>query len=369
MNFDSFDYTHKLYCLILKAENMLRSCFESGKKDQLYYQYTKMKSLEAMLSSGCLWATNTKYLNDYLEYQLGIDLVYNLFSSRRDKLSKEICQDLLEYRKEYENDVFSTFSVSFCEEGDLLSQWITYAKEGGISIGFDFSDDSLYWGQKIDKSFYKTNLMKDPMKLMYVSRDPSAKLRSDYKKKIITLMKEIKTAHQKQGVVKTDVEKLAFYMVLGFIKNIHFVQEKEHRIVTVPCFNNLSYDKDEKKYLSEIKTVLQDSHVFRPYIELYPVDRNSTPKKLPISELIVGPASNQKNIFRSLIYKLEHSYVEDIKIAVPKPKKLKERKLRFKAIVDEMKKKNMTETEINDKIYFCEKWGLIIKTSESSYIF
>lgn len=366
MRHDSLDDTHLLYGLILKAESILRKCLGSDKGENYYYQYTKMKSFEAMINSGSMWATNMKYLNDYLEFQLGIKTVENLFSSYSDMMSREILKDLSDFKKEYENDVFSTFSVSFCEEGDLLSQWITYAKEGGISVGFDFSDESLYWGQKIDAEYYRTNIMKDPMKLMYVPHNSPDSLSDVYTNRIMAFINEIKL--QKKGGMKTDIEKLAFEMILCYIKNDHFIQEKEHRIVSVPCINLLSC-ADEKKYSSEIKTALQESHVFRPYIVLYPITEDNKAAKLPIAELIVGPASNQNNIYKSLVYKLEHSYTEDIKIEIPKPEIMKKRKKRYEQLIEEMKMDPAKKDKIDEKIHFCEKWGLIIRISESSYVF
>ena len=101
---------------------------------------------------------------------------------------------------------------------------------------------------------------------------------------------------------------------------------------------------------------------------MYPITEDNTAAKLPIAELIVGPASNQKNIYKSLVYKLEHSYTEDIKIEIPKPEIMEKRKKRFKQRLEEMKK-DFTDEEIKERIHFCEKWGLIIRMSDSSYVF
>lgn len=349
--------------VIYYAESIIRKNLEEEKSDNIYYQYTKMQTLDAILNGGCLRATDMKYLNDSLEYQLGINTIDRLYKNNHSNMSIRIREKLEKYKNEYEKDEFSTFSISFCEDGDLLSQWITYAKEGGVSIGFDFSIDSLYWGQKIDKSYYLTNVMKNPLKVIYVSQGSSNNLKEEQIRKIKSIMKEITNAG-----MTTNLEKMAFYMVLCYIKNSEFVTEKEHRIVSVPCYNAIS-SGDEKKRLSEIKTTLQDSHVFRPYIELFPIYANQEIAKLPIAEIIVGPASNQKSIFRSLVYKLEHSFTESVKIEKPSKGKLTERRKRYDKIVNKMKSQNPDINDIDDRIHFCENWGLIIRTSESSYVF
>ena len=354
--------TRSMYNVIFAAEALLRDCLSSGSDgDNIFYQYTKMETLEAIWGSGCLRATDMKYLNDSLEYQSGINTIKEIYANDTDPNSKIIRKNLNKYKNEYERNNFSTFSISFCEDGDLLSQWITYAKEGGVSIGFDFSSDSLFWGQKISDYYFRTNEMKKPLEVMYVnSQNPLTKTQEH---NIKGLMEKITGSE-----MTTSDERLAFYMALCYIKNSDFSPEREHRIVSIPCHNGISYG-DEKKRFSEIKTSLQSSHVFRPYIELYPIKKDNSFAGLPVAEIIVGPASNQVSIFNSLINKLEHSFSEDIKFEVPSSKIITARKKRYAALVSDMKNKKMKINEIYNKIHFCEKWGLIIRTSESSYVF
>ena len=367
MNNYTLENSYVVNNVIFSAEKILRDQFESTSSSELlsnkfYYQYTQMKTLNAILESGCLWATDMKYLNDSLEYRSGIETIANLYSHSKSKTSSEIKERLSKYKKEYEKDAFSTFSISFCEDGDLLTQWITYAKEGGVSIGFDFSDDNMYWSQKINESYFRTNAMKKPLSVMYVPQNSDYQLKDEYKNNIRNVMQKIITSG-----MTTNIERLAFYMVLCYIKNADFEPEREHRVVSVPCVNSISSGK-EIDYLSPIKTLLQNSNVFRPYIELYPINNKQELCKLPIAEIIVGPASNQDNIFKSLVYKLEHSFTDNVKIEIPSKNKIDERRIRYKELVQKLGHCH-SRKEVKNKIHFCEQWGLIIRTSESSYVF
>lgn len=352
-----------LNTVILSAEYLLRSSYPPSKSNNsIFFQYTRTQALDAILKSGSIWATNMKYLNDSLEYKSGIATIDSVYSKRNTAFNQNVRKNLQTYSTQYNDDEFSTFSTSFCEEGDLLSQWITYAKEGGVSIGFDFSIDNLYWGQKINDNFYRTNAMKYPLSVMYVPLNPKPQPEDEHIRIIKKVIKNISSTG-----MTTDIEKLTYYMLLCYIKNCDFKQEREHRIVSVPCVNSISSGK-MKEYASEVKTMIQDSHVFRPYIELYPITKDDELTNLPIAEIIVGPASNQNNIFKSIVYKLEHSYIEDIKIEIPSPEKYKERKAKYKKLVGQITKRN-PNIDYRNIIHFCEPWGLIVKTSESSYVF
>lgn len=279
-----------LNTVISSAEDLLRSSYPPRTDISIFYQYTRTQALDAILKSGSIWATNMKYLNDSLEYKSGIATIDSVYSKGKTAFDQSVRKNLKTYSAQYNDDEFSAFSASFCEEGDLLSQWITYAKEGGVSIGFDFSIDNLYWGQKINDNYYRTNAMKYPLSVMYVPLNPEPQPENEH----IQIIKDVINNISSTGMT-TDIERLTYYMLLCYIKNFDFKQEREHRIVSVPCVNSIS-SGIMKEYISEIKTMIQDSHVFRPYIELYPITKDDELANLPIAEIIVGPASNQINI-------------------------------------------------------------------------
>jgi hypothetical protein len=109
----------------------------------VFYHYTSAEGLIGILSSKTIWMTELRYMNDMSELQYAKDKI----SSRlRIYIEKPNINDIQkEFLKRIVSafDPFSSgnavFSASFCESGNLLSQWRAYGgKGGGYAIGFDF---------------------------------------------------------------------------------------------------------------------------------------------------------------------------------------------------------------------------------------
>ena len=82
-------------------------------------------------------------MNDASELQYSKTLIRRRLEekSKESKLSSEQSEFLKRIRDSFDpfSNRFSAFSVSFCEEGNLLSQWRAYRGQGGgYAIGFDF---------------------------------------------------------------------------------------------------------------------------------------------------------------------------------------------------------------------------------------
>ena len=112
------------------------------------YHYTNALGFSGILTSKKLWLTESYYLNDPDEIQSGtgqvhIEILRNLLRIYEDK--NEIRQgfeftllkslnDKVKHLRTFNIDYI--FICSFCNDGDLLSQWKGYANYGeGYSIG------------------------------------------------------------------------------------------------------------------------------------------------------------------------------------------------------------------------------------------
>lgn len=114
------------------------------------YHYTDIYGLEGIYRSAELWATNTPYLNDTTEHQLGLAVVETrlleqqlaLMRKNRERFEagKPDLPGLDELKMLHEvikeaRRVSDCFVLSLTQNGDQLSQWRAYAKDG-YSIGF-----------------------------------------------------------------------------------------------------------------------------------------------------------------------------------------------------------------------------------------
>jgi hypothetical protein len=108
------------------------------------YHYTTASGLLSMLKSGHVWATESRYMNDPREFVHGAELMLKVISDRskgkrhpglervRQSVERHVAEKLENVR---------IFCMSFCTDGDLLSQWRGYGDiGGGYALGFYASD-------------------------------------------------------------------------------------------------------------------------------------------------------------------------------------------------------------------------------------
>lgn len=100
------------------------------------YHYTSVLAYKCIVESRCFWASDVRFLNDDNEIRYGYAKVKGAISSKiDDSLVSDVAVEAL---LALENNLFDDFgvcSVSFCTDGDLLSQWRGYGNEQGVSIG------------------------------------------------------------------------------------------------------------------------------------------------------------------------------------------------------------------------------------------
>lgn len=118
---------------------------------QSIYHYTTIGGLKGIVESNSLWATNSNYLNDKHEIVHGFDLLGAM--SGEIKTSASHTEDLVDFIKQVAgmdvNAIISpNYIVSFCQNGNQLSQWRGYGSYGnGISIRFSTSALKTYFSE------------------------------------------------------------------------------------------------------------------------------------------------------------------------------------------------------------------------------
>ncbi len=360
------------------------------------FQYTNMQALDGMLKSGCLWATNIRYLNDSSEFDIGHKNIEEYFKSCQNNSKKskskikKIIKDSFSSSQIY-NEEIAAYTISFCGVNDLLSQWIIYAKESGVSVEFDFSNDYLLAYGCSNSNMLKPYCLKciKPYSVHYVSTKSESKVEItekliDYLYKAINCkckINENKELHL-QAVTRATAT---------FIKNGEFIHEKESRITLFPTVNVAN-----KQDATPIKHKLTDENIFKPYIEIYFSKLNDSCKlercNLPIKSITVGPGWNQEMVFQSLISRINNGSYEDTKIC--DLKKVEYEKEYYNdflnsdfsaylknkaALLNDLNndfskfKKNIREEKAFNHYqtlcYFCENKGVIIKKSKIPYLF
>lgn len=113
-----------------------------GDTPDLLYHYTDVAGLIGICSSGSMWATNLRCMNDARELAHARKLMHDVHAEAKTKAALPAQRELIEViesRISVQGGGYPDFySVSFGANGDLLSQWRGYGSSGGgYAIGFE----------------------------------------------------------------------------------------------------------------------------------------------------------------------------------------------------------------------------------------
>jgi len=104
-----------------------------------------MQGLKGIITDSCIWATDTRYLNDQTELKHAFNFVKHQIVERIDRnpaAQKQFEKHWHHADRRLEKNVFV---ASFSYDGDDLGQWRGYCPGGsGVSLGFDSAELSAF---------------------------------------------------------------------------------------------------------------------------------------------------------------------------------------------------------------------------------
>lgn len=258
---------------------------------EVLYHYTSADGLIGILTSKSIWLTDLRYMNDLSELQYSRQLVEKRLAMRLETGELgEIQQEFLKrIRSSFDPFHFdnSVYAASFCEEGNLLSQWRAYrGRGGGYAIGFDF--------------FHLLRLLNRPCVLRRVVYDEKEQIR-----RIDSVINEflavLHAETEARGIPEVTESFLpalcgAFSSVIGeflfSFKHPDFREEREWRLVH---FANVNPTHNRNSELPRVRSY--EGNII-PY---FPVDLenavalsrdNTYGYPFPIVDLMIGPTIN-----------------------------------------------------------------------------
>jgi DUF2971 family protein len=281
-------------------------------RHKLIYHYTNSDGLLGIISSNRLWASDSAFLNDPSEGTLLPELVLNSIRRKPGGLSaieSEILTYFEEGLKKHPKPPRS-FTISFCDDGDLLGQWRGYGSFGsGYAVGFAAEKfDVIQLGHLIDVQYDFKSIPEMAIDLLSIFVD----------------------AQPKWGILMNrfgeEAALLLRYLSLSY-KSPAFREERETRILTEP--NNKSGHPFE--FMAPLKFRTRGADIV-PYISLAPIviheaegsfrlpTHDEPPPPLPVRRIVTGPginySKNKASIERLLI---THGYegVEIVPSSIP----------------------------------------------------
>ena len=264
----------------------------ADESNELLYHYTDLKGFLGIIESRKLWASNISFLNDYSEFEFGVELTNDIIERKRDISSDPLEKEFIQHLSDVSFvSIFKDlcYVVSFCEDGNLLSQWRGYGSDAsGIAIGFRRDKlqelfDTNSWLLKIE---YDKNVQKEILELIikyYLEKAKQIDMPSRifiYEKNILSLMSELSE-------------------ILPTFKDPSYKEEKEWRIVYRPTF-----DETSTKFRIARNIIV-------PYVELSIGTEWQDVDEL-IGEVVIGPTRRKDTIFEGVSKVLNDSKLNAI---------------------------------------------------------
>jgi hypothetical protein len=134
------------------------------------FHYSGASTLQRILESGFIWATEGRFMNDSVELRHAAHLAIEYLADRRGQPDWLLPYLMRAIERDAENRATLMFVASFSRAADSLSQWRAYADDGrGVAIGFDLTHlsdqgDSLgteFAGPTVDRCIYNPKLQRE----------------------------------------------------------------------------------------------------------------------------------------------------------------------------------------------------------------
>jgi Protein of unknown function (DUF2971) len=221
---------------------------------QLLFHYTSIEGFLKIIQTGCIWATQINFLNDYTEGRMFLDALET--ELRKDAIVAEyspvdIAKNVRNAIEEFCWWKIPRFSTSFCEhlnadeiENGLLSQWRGYA-EGGVALAFDKYKlleacanltKETGWNHALRPVVYVRNIEDISKKLEPLNLEMNNVLEFAN----IVLDGNIDNIFEKKEKFKPLID--ALINIAPFIKHAGFEQEHEYRMTIAPDY----FEKTER---------------------------------------------------------------------------------------------------------------------------
>jgi DUF2971 family protein len=254
----------------------------------ILHHYTDAIGLHGIISSNALWATEAQFSNDLSELQYALETGLGVIEEVwRQKTNLGDWERLLcDYMKQIFGGSFPNFTqpylVSFCEDGDLLSQWRAYSRRSGFSIAFNPLKKGNSVLVRCENGFRA--LLK---KVIYDPALQKARLRLLAERfiKLVNSLRESPSSDEGEGLQSELLLILILEMTdwVCSVKHTAFSEEREWRLVAFPKI----VDKDKS---FDGVMIRPTPELLLPYMVLQPLPD----ERLPIVEIRCGPSRLQQ---------------------------------------------------------------------------
>jgi len=277
------------------------------------FHYTGAAAIRGILQSGTVWASGAQYMNDWMEVVYGYDIVMNglrdLLDNRKvSGRSRTVLHRVLRLMDEPDSPFIDAYFASFCEKGNLLSQWRAYAGTQGFAIEFD----PLVVKRQLTLT---TKAPARNLRLAKIEYDPQ-KQQQSFRELIDEVRETIgntSTHADRNALIPTLVEfsRMVLSSWAATVKHPGFEEEQEWRVIFQPLMTA------DEKYLSTTEfNVRLEGPEFVTHVEFMP-DKKILGKRghlLPIKSIVCGPNVTMRSAKRAIEILLRNNGYEGVEI-------------------------------------------------------
>jgi hypothetical protein len=283
-------------------------------KTPILHHYTDAFGVSGIISSNSLWATATQFSNDLSEIEYAVSIAMRVIQETWKSMTgispweRVLVEHLVHLFRTPLHSFGQPFIVSFCEVGDLLSQWRGYGQASGFSLAFK----SLMQGDELKlqcRHGFRTGIKP----IDYEPNRQRARLRF-LLRRLIKLVNGFSFKVTSTEGASAHVE-LSLILVLSMtdwactVKHQSFSEEREWRIVTYPMGATLS-GVHPKSY--EGVSVRPTARLLLPYMTLEPVSG----ERLPLLEVCCGPSQFQEQSSRAMHILLRNHGYDNVRVTL-----------------------------------------------------
>lgn len=284
--------------------------------NQTLYHYTSIDAFMSIMKNRDFWISNMRFMNDSQEFVNGRDIFIKVIQERLCNENEKVKSFLLKLQDICKSDISSgifkinskdIFSLSFCSNGDILTQWQFYGEEG-VSIGFynnicdinriTFMDENQYDEEIREKNpkdvFPHDELICCTYPVIY---DNNEKVRIFNQ----ILDMGISAIEKSDAVEDMCVDEISYALFFYFalMKDEHFSHEQELRFLDFTPKKNSSVHFRKR------------GKIILPYLKKKILDANCRPHDIfPIADIVIAPGSQQEYVSDSIKYFLSKSGYE-----------------------------------------------------------
>lgn len=277
------------------------------------FHYTGAHGVRGILNSDRIWASGAQHMNDSMEVIYGYDIMMDALrkkvrSGKLPERSQKVFGDVLRAVEQPDSPFADAYFASFCEKGNLLSQWRAYAGTQGFAIEVD---PLVIHGELT----LTTKAPARNLRLAKVEYDPHRQ-HEGFKQIFNDL---IETIEKQQGDLKvltvtlTEFVRIVLSSWAATVKHPGFQEEQEWRVIFQPMIT-----LEEKYHSTEQFVVRVEDFALVTHVELMPSDilpsHGKNGPKLPIKSITCGPNVSMRSTMRALEILLRNNRYEGVQI-------------------------------------------------------